>query len=154
MSVPLVRLPLFICAFYGDNWPVAGRKKFRFIFLKRYFSTCWFRISYSHDSPMSKNAFFSHLNPRPDGVWRVTRPDGGWPKGPPLRIFKSKSRRAKIQTAMERSRQTLQDKIMLTLFFDLWRHRKVKEGQKRSKCAELQQPTVCHVKQTCLIKWS
>ena len=23
------------------------------------------------------------FNPRPDGVWRVTRPDGGWPKGPP-----------------------------------------------------------------------
>ena len=44
---------------------------------------------------------------------------GGWPKGPPPRIFKSKSRRAKIQTALERSRRTLQDKIMLTLFFDL-----------------------------------
>ena len=26
------------------------------------------------------------VNPRPDGVWRVTRPDGGWPKAP-LRIF-------------------------------------------------------------------
>ena len=63
---------------------------------------------------------------------------GGWPKGPPLRIFKSKSRRVKIQTALERSRRTLQDKIMLTLFFDLWRHRKVKEGQKRSKCTDLQ----------------
>ena len=37
----------------------------------------------------------------------------------PLRIFKSKSRRVKIQTALERSRRTLQDKIMLTLFFDL-----------------------------------
>ena len=58
------------------------------------------------------------VNPRPDGVWRVTRPDGGAQRAP-LRIFKSKSRRAKIQTALERSRQTLQDKIMLTLFFDL-----------------------------------
>ena len=47
----------------------------------------------------------------------------------PLRIFKSKSHRVKIQTALERSRETLQDKIMLTLFFDLWRHRKVKQGQ-------------------------
>ena len=62
---------------------------------------------------------------------------GGGPKGP-LRIFKSKSRRVKIQTALERSRRTLQDKIMLTLFVDLWRHRKVKEGQKRSKCTDLQ----------------
>ena len=26
---------------------------------------------------------------------------------------------------------------MLTLFFDLWRHRKVKNGQKRSKCTDL-----------------
>ena len=54
---------------------------------------------------------------------------GGWPKGPPLRIFKSKRLRVKIQTASERSRRTLQDTIMLTLFFDLWRHRKVKKGQ-------------------------
>ena len=54
---------------------------------------------------------------------------GGGPKAPPLRIFKSKSRRVKIQTALERSRRTLQDTIMLTLFFDLWRHRKVKQGQ-------------------------
>ena len=44
-------------------------------------------------------------------------------------LFKSKSRRVKIQTALERSRRTLQDAIMLTLFFDLWRHRKVKQGQ-------------------------
>ena len=43
---------------------------------------------------------------------------GGGPKRP-LRIFKSKSRRVKIQTALERSRQNLQDTIMLTLFFDL-----------------------------------
>ena len=44
----------------------------------------------------------------------------GGPKGPPpLRIFKSKSRRVKIQTALERSRRTLQDAIMLILFFDL-----------------------------------
>ena len=47
----------------------------------------------------------------------------------PLRIFKSKSRRVKIQTALERSRRTLQDTVMLTLFFDLWRHMKVKQGQ-------------------------
>ena len=53
---------------------------------------------------------------------------GGGPKAP-LRIFKSKSRRVKIQTALERSRRTLQDKIMLTLFFDLWCHRKIKQGQ-------------------------
>ena len=52
----------------------------------------------------------------------------GGPKGP-LRIFKCNSRRVKIQTALERSRRTLQDTIMLTLFFDLWRHRKVKQGQ-------------------------
>ena len=56
------------------------------------------------------------------------RGGGGWPKGP-LRIFKSKSRRVKIQTALERSRRTPQDTIMLTLFFYLWRHRKVKQGQ-------------------------
>ena len=59
------------------------------------------------------------VNPRLDGVWRVTRPDGGWPIGPPLRIFKSKRLRVKIQTASLRSRRTLQDTIMLTLFFDL-----------------------------------
>ena len=56
----------------------------------------------------------------------------GWPKGPPLRIFKSKSRRVKIQTALERSRRTLQDTIMLTLFFDLCvrgRSKMVKKGQ-------------------------
>ena len=53
---------------------------------------------------------------------------GGGPKGP-LRIFKKKSRRVKIQTALERSRRILQDTIILTLFFDLWRHRKVKKGQ-------------------------
>ena len=61
------------------------------------------------------------FNPRPDEVWRVTRPDEGVAQRPPplLRIFKSKSRRVKIQTALERSRLTLQDTIMLTLFFDL-----------------------------------
>ena len=54
---------------------------------------------------------------------------GGGGKGP-LRIFKSKSRRVKIiQTALERSRRTLRDTIMLILFFDLWRHRMVKQGQ-------------------------
>ena len=53
---------------------------------------------------------------------------GGVPKGP-LRIFKSENLRVKIQTALERSRRTLQDTIMLTLCFDLWRHRKVKQGQ-------------------------
>ena len=47
----------------------------------------------------------------------------------PLRIFKSMSCRVKIQTALERSLRTLQEKIMLTLFFYLWRHRKVKHGQ-------------------------
>ena len=79
----------------------------------------------------------SNLNPRPDEVWRVTRPDEGVAQRAPLRIFKSKSRRVKIQTALERSRRTLQDTIMLTLFFDLWRHSKVKNGQKRSKCTDL-----------------
>ena len=59
------------------------------------------------------------INPRPDEVWRVTRPDEGVAQRAPLRIFKSKSRRVKIQTALERSRRTLQDTIMLTLFFDL-----------------------------------
>ena len=59
------------------------------------------------------------FNPRPDEVWRVTRPDEGVAQRAPLRIFKSKSRRVKIQTALERSRRTLQDTIMLTLFFDL-----------------------------------
>ena len=54
---------------------------------------------------------------------------GGVAQRAPLRIFKSKGRRVKIQTALERSRRTLQDTIMLTLFFDLWRHRKVKKGQ-------------------------
>ena len=39
------------------------------------------------------------FNPRPDGVWRVTRPDGGWPKGPPpyvsskVRVVEYKSKR-------------------------------------------------------------
>ena len=77
------------------------------------------------------------FNPRPDEVWRDTRPDEGVAQRAPLRIFKSKSRRVKIQTALERSRRTLQDTIMLTLFFDLWRQRKVKNGQKRSKCTDL-----------------
>ena len=53
---------------------------------------------------------------------------GSGSKGP-LRIFKSNSRRVKIQTTLERSRRSLQVTIMLTLFFDLWRHRKVKQGQ-------------------------
>ena len=48
---------------------------------------------------------------------------------PPLRIFKNKSRRVKIQTELERSRRILQDTIMLTLFCDLWRRKKVKQGQ-------------------------
>ena len=43
---------------------------------------------------------------------------GGGPKAP-LRIFKSKNRRVKIHTALERSRRTLQDTIMLSLFLDL-----------------------------------
>ena len=59
------------------------------------------------------------VNPRPDEVWRVTRPDEGVAQRAPLLIFKSKSRRVQIQTALERSRRTLQDTIMLTLFFDL-----------------------------------
>ena len=79
----------------------------------------------------------ARVNPRPDEVWRVTRPDEGVAQRAPLRIFKSKSRRVKNHTALERSRRTLQDTIMLTLFFDLWRHRKVKNGQKRSKCTDL-----------------
>ena len=45
-------------------------------------------------------------NPRPDGVFRVTRPDEGSPKDP-LRIFKSNRRRVKIQTALERYRRGL-----------------------------------------------
>ena len=57
------------------------------------------------------------VNPRPDEVWRVTRPDEGVAQRAPLRIFKSKSRRVKIQTALERPRRTLQDTIMLTSFF-------------------------------------
>ena len=72
----------------------------------------------------------ARVNPRPDEVWRVTRPDEGVAQRAPLRIFKSNSRRVKIQMALERSRRTLQDTIMLTLFFYLWRHRKVKNGQK------------------------
>ena len=51
------------------------------------------------------------------GELNVLMGGGGWPKGPHLRIFKSKSRRVKIQTALERSRRTLEDKIILTLFF-------------------------------------
>ena len=53
---------------------------------------------------------------------------GGGAKAP-LRIFNSKGRRVKIQTALEISGRTQQDTIMLTLFFYLWRHRKVKQGQ-------------------------
>ena len=52
------------------------------------------------------------------GELRVLMGGGPMPP-PPLRIFKSKSRRVKIQTALERSRRTLQDTITLTLFFDL-----------------------------------
>ena len=52
------------------------------------------------------------------GELHVLMGGGSGPKGP-LRIFKSNSRRVKIQTALERSRRTLQDTIMLTLFFDL-----------------------------------
>ena len=111
------------------------------------------RIFYIGD--LRSGHFCDHpIIPRPDGVWRVTRPDGGWPKGPPLRIFKSKSRRVKIQTALERSRRTLQDKIILTLFLTCDVTGRSKKVKKRSKCTDLQQPTVCHVKQTCLIKWS
>ena len=44
---------------------------------------------------------------------------GGGGKGRALFIFKSKSSRVKIQTALERSRRTLQDTIIVTLFFDL-----------------------------------
>ena len=72
------------------------------------------------------------INPRPDEVWRVTRPDEGVAQRAPLRIFKSKSRGVKIQTALERSRRTLQDTIMLTLFFTCdvtGRSKMVKKGQ-------------------------
>ena len=62
------------------------------------------------------------------GELHVLMGGGGWPKSP-LRIFKSKSRRVKIQTALESSRRILQDRTILTLFFDLLRHRKVKQGQ-------------------------
>ena len=53
-------------------------------------------------------------------------------RAPPLRIFKCKSRSVKIQTALERSRRPLQDKIMFTLFFTCdvtGRSKKVKKGQ-------------------------
>ena len=46
----------------------------------------------------------------------LKRGGGGGAKGP-LCIFKSNGRRVKIQTALERSRRTLQATIMLTLFF-------------------------------------
>ena len=72
------------------------------------------------------------INPRPDEVWRVTRPDEGVAQRAPLRIFKSKSRRVKIQTASERSRRTLQNTIMFTLFLTCdvtGRSKKVKKGQ-------------------------
>ena len=59
------------------------------------------------------------VNPRPGEVWRVTRPDEGVAQRAPLGIFKGKSRIVKIQTALERSRRTLQDTTMLTLFFNL-----------------------------------
>ena len=55
------------------------------------------------------------------------------PKGP-LRIFNNKSRRVKIQTALERSGRTLQDTIMLTLFLPVTSQ----EGQTRSNCTDLQ----------------
>ena len=35
-----------------------SKKSFVLFFFKQQFSTRWFRISYSHDSPMSKNACF------------------------------------------------------------------------------------------------
>ena len=41
---------------------------------------------------------------------------GGGPKGP-LRIFKSKSRRVKIQTGLEISHRTLQDTDYVDLIF-------------------------------------
>ena len=63
------------------------------------------------------------------GELHVLMGGGGVAQRAPLRIFKNKSRRVKIQTALERSRRTLQDTITLTLFFDLRRHRKVKQGQ-------------------------
>ena len=74
---------------------------------------------------------YIYISPRADGVWRATRPDegGGGGEGP-LRIFKSKNRRVKIQTVLERSRRTLQDTVMLTLFFTCdVTGRKVKQGQ-------------------------
>ena len=57
---------------------------------------------------------------------------GGVTQRAPLRIFKSKSRRVKIQMALERSRRTLQDTIMLTLFFTCdvtGRSKKVNKGR-------------------------
>ena len=83
----------------------------RAICISRIFYICDLRSGQFRDLSMLTRALMR------SGELRVLM--RGWPKGPPLRIFKSKSRRVKIQTALERSRRTLRDTIMLTLFFDL-----------------------------------
>ena len=95
-----------------SRWPVERAESFDIQL--RYEKQLWTRW----DSP---------FNPRSNGVWRVTCSDGG--KGPLPRIFKSNSRRGKIQTALERSHRIAQDIILLNFFFYLWRQKKVKQGQ-------------------------
>ena len=66
---------------------------------------------------MPKNV--QDINPRPVEVWQVSRPVGGeGAKGPP-RISGTNSRIGKIQTAFERAHRDAQDKISMTLIFDL-----------------------------------
>ena len=56
----------------------------------------------------------ARVNPRPDGVWQVTRPDGGGGTKGPLRISGTNSWIGKIQTAFERSHRVAPDLEPLT----------------------------------------
>ena len=55
------------------------------------------------------------INPRADGVWQLTGPDEGGPKGSPLRISGTNSWIGKIQTAFERSHRGAPDLVPMNL---------------------------------------
>ena len=48
-----------------------------------------------------QNVTFSLVNPRPAGVWLVTRPAGGGPKGPPPEISQTTGLISKFQTPFD-----------------------------------------------------
>ena len=77
-----------------------------------YLQIRWLRNICYEQSAKCGAKFF--LNPRPDGVWQVARPDGGGGKGLPLRISGTNSWIGKTQTAFERSHRVDPELVPLT----------------------------------------